>query len=215
MINYINPDNNLYIWGDPGCASTGAAWAQDLYGDFKNRTFAEIYPTFDDFKEAYTNSKLPLASYVGPVTSEPVQTIYYLLYGKYGNSTIASADENRFEYRLFSLIYQYAPNWIEETKIQKAIRELTLNDLKKGGKAIYNTALNPSTEPSTGSLTELTYINQQNTTNYAKSDVEAYALKLELLRNDTTEEFLSRFKSLFLRIVEPDVPLIFPETKGE
>lgn len=203
-------DNNLYMCACPGSASTKAAWAQQLYGDFRNRTFAEIYPTFNEFKEAYTSSKLPLVSYIGPATSEPVQTLYYLLYGKYGNSTIASSDENRFEYRLFSLVYQYGPNWIEETKIQKAIRALTLDQLKVGGKAIYNTALNPSTEPSTGSLTELTYINSQNTTNYAKSDVEAYALKLELLRNDTTEEFLNKFKSLFLRIVEPDVPIIFP-----
>ena len=191
------------------------SWSTDLYGNYRNRKFSEIYPTLEDFQEDYKKVKLPLIEYVGQATSEPVVTLYYLLYGKYGNSTIASSDETRFVYRLFSLIYQYGPNWIESTKIQKAIRELSLDQLKVGGKAIYNTALNPSTEPSTGSLTELTYINQQNTTNYAKSDVEAYALKMELLQKDTTEEFLGKFKSLFLRIVEPEVPLIYPETKGE
>ena len=41
---------------------------------------------------------------------------------------------------------------------------LSEEDIRLGSKAIYNQALNPQTEPSTKSLEELTYINQQNTT---------------------------------------------------
>ena len=76
-------------------------------------------------------------------------------------------------------------------------------------KAIYNSALNPSTTPSTGSLDELTYINSQNTTNYKKSKMDAYAQLLELLEVDVTEEFLVKFKKCFKVFVAPEKPLLY------
>jgi hypothetical protein len=76
---------------------------------------------------------------------------------------------------MFSVIFQYGPTWQKRLDIQAKIRGLTDSDILIGSKAIYNTALNPSTAPSTGSLEELTYINSQNTTNYKKSKLEAYA----------------------------------------
>ena len=182
-------------------------WYQELYGNQRNETFDDIFPSLDDFKNEYTKCKLPLTEYFGDVSSEQVSTLYYLLYGKYGNSTIAADDETRFKYRLFSIIFQYGPNWVEELKLQKEIRNLTLQELQTGSKAIYNTALNPNIAPATNTLEELPYINQQNTTNYAKSKAEAYGIKMSLLNNDVTERFLGRFRDLFLKIVQPTVPL--------
>lgn len=190
-------------------------WYQELYGNQRNETFDDIFPSLDDFKTEYTNCKLPLTQYFGAVSSEQVSTLYYLLYGKYGNSTIAADDETRFKYRLFSIIYQYGPTWVEQVKIQKNVRDMTLSDLQVGGKAVYNTALNPNIAPSTGALEELTYINQQNTTNYAKSEAEAYGIKMSLLNNDVTEDFLNRFRNLFLKIVQPTVPLWYITNESE
>ena len=183
----------------------GYAWNQELYGNQRNETFDDIFPSLDDFKTEYTNCKLPLTEYFGDVSSEQVSTLYYLLYGKYGNSTIASDDETRFKYGLFSIVFQYGPTWVEQLKLQKEIRNLTLQELQTGSKAIYNTALNPNVAPTTSALEELPYINQQNTTNYAKSEAEAYGIKMGLLNNDVTESFLGRFRDLFLNIVQPTV----------
>ena len=182
-------------------------WYQELYGNQRNETFDDIFPSLDDFKAEYTKCKLPLTQYFGDVSSEQVSTLYYLLYGKYGNSTIADDDETRFKYRLFSIIYQYGPTWVEQIKLQKSVRDMTLADLRVGGKAVYNTALNPNIAPTTNTLEELPYINQQNTTKYAKSEAEAYGIKMSLLNNDVTESFLGRFRDLFLKIVQPTVPL--------
>ena len=92
---------------------------------------------------------------------------------------------------------------------------MTLADLQVGGKAVYNTALNPNIAPTTSALEELPYINQQNTTNYAKSEAEAYGIKMNLLNNDVTESFLGKFRDLFLKIVQPTVPLWYIENINE
>lgn len=177
---------------------------QDLYGNQRTRTFAEIYPTVDDFKAAYDSNPFASATNIG---ADDITKIYYLLYANYGNSSICSSDEYRFEIKLFSIIYQYGPTYIQKTLIQKAIREKALDDFKTGGKVIYNTALNPNVAPTTNTLTELPYINNQNTNNYVKSDAESMQIKWELMNDSLESEFLAKFKSLFLKIVNPTVPL--------
>ena len=142
---------------------------QDLYGNQRTRTFSEIFPTFDDFKTAYDNNPFATAT---NISDSSVQNIYYLLLSNYGNSSICSSDEYRFELKLFSTIYQYGPIYIQKKIIQEKIVDTPYNDFKSGGKVIYNTALNPNVAPTTDTLTELPYINNQNTNNYVKSDAD-------------------------------------------
>ena len=177
---------------------------QDLYGNQRTRTFAEIYPTVDDFKAAYDSN--PFATATNINDSEIIK-IYYLLYANYGNSSICSSDEYRFELKLFSIIYQYGPIYIQKKIIQEKIVDTPYNDFKSGGKVIYNTALNPNVAPSTDTLTELPYINNQNTNNYVKSDAESMQIKWDLMNDNLESEFLAKFKPLFLKIVNPTVPL--------
>ena len=177
---------------------------QDLYGNQRTRTFAEIYPTADDFKATYDSNPFATATNIGD--SEIIK-IYYLLYANYGNSSICSSDEYRFELKLFSTIYQYGPIYIQKKIIQEKIIDTPYNDFKAGGKVIYNTALNPNVAPTTDSLTELPFINNQNTNNYVKSDAESMQIKWELMNDNLESEFLAKFKPLFLKIVNPTVPL--------
>ena len=141
--------------------------------------------------------------------------LFYLLYARYGNSPIANRDVNQFQYKVFSIIFQYGPTWAKELEVQKKIRALSDDDIKLGSKAIYNQALNPQTEPSTASLEELTYINQQNTTNYKKSPLEGYAILMELLKQDVTEDFLRKFNVCFKKFVTPEKPLIYVTEEEE
>lgn len=133
--------------------------------------------------------------------------IYYLLLSNYANSVIASDDENRFKYKVFSTIFQYGPTWAKELETQKAIRELSLDELQEGTRNIVNAAANPSTTPSTQDTEELPYVNNQNVSKTKRSKVDGYALLLSLLKDDVTESFMKRFKPLFLNIVEPERPL--------
>lgn len=179
------------------------------YGGFRTRMFAEIYPNAFDFKEAYTTSPLSMLNEQALITEDTINLIYYLLYARYGNSHIAYSDENQFKYAMFSTIFMYAPTWQKRLDIQANLRALSEEEIIAGSKAIYNHAFNPSTEPSTSSLSELIHINEQNTTNYKKSKMEAYAMLTELIDTDVTEEFVAKFKKLFLTVVSPDYPLLY------
>lgn len=173
-----------------------------LYGNFMTRTFADIYTTIENFKEDYADNGIPIT-----ISDANLTTLYYLLYARYGNSCIASSDETQFKYKLFSTIFMYGPAWQKRLEIQKELTNMDIDEAIKGTTAIHNAALNPSQAPSTQTLEELNYINSQNTTKYKKSKIEGYATLYSLIETDVTEEFIGKFKKLFITIVEPELPL--------
>ena len=190
-------------------------WNSFLYGNYRNNKFGDVYPDVETFQADYEefNKGILDNKFQFP---ETVKTLWLLLAARYGDSTIASANEDQFKLKLFSTIFMYGPTWEKRLDVQKQIRALDIDDLRQGGKAIYNSALNPSNavydasgeyKGGTNTMEELKYINQQNTTNYKKSLPEAYAIMIELLNTDVTSRFLSQFKKLFLTVVSPEVPL--------
>ena len=184
------------------------------YGGYRSRTFSQIFPSFDIFETVYSASDLrvPFSTETaedGRVIGLTLKQLYYMLYAHYGNSHIAYSDENQFIYYLLSIIYQYGPTVIREREIQDKLRGLSDAELTMGGKAIYNHAFNPSTAPSTQTLEELLTINDQNTTNYKKSLMEGYATLSALLKKDVVDEFIHRFKQLFIQVAAPDYPLLY------
>ena len=180
------------------------------YGNYRTKKFTDFYQNAQDFVNDYHLCGIP-----STITDDTATTLYYLLYARYGNSHIISSDENQFKYKMFSIIFQYGPTWEKRLDIQNKLRNLTEDELMRGTKAIYNTANNPGTEPSTGSLEELPYINNQNTTGYKKSKMDAYANLLSLLDTDVTEDFIKRFGKLFITILEPREPLWYTTEIGE
>lgn len=172
--------------------------------EYSTVTFTDVWDNVDDFKFDLSNS-----AFNNCLKQDSVNILFYLLYARYGNNPIANRDINQWKFKMFSVMFQYGPTWEKRLDIQNKLRAISDDELLKGAKAIYNTALNPSTQPSTGSLDELTYINSQNTTNYKKSKMDAYAQLLELLEVDVTEEFLVKFKKCFKVFVAPEKPLIY------
>lgn len=181
-----------------------------FFGQYKQK-FCDLFPSLDDFKDEYDACELPLTTYFGASSSDQVKLLYYLLYAKYGNSTICGSDVNKWKYRLFAKVFQFGPSWKKRIDIQKSVRDLTLEKLQTGGKVIYNHANNPSTEPTTATLTELEYIDDQNTSNFQKSEIEAYGLQWGMINDDVTGDFLGQFRKLFITIVAPGLPLLYPE----
>lgn len=173
---------------------------------YETKTFAELFDDYSDFKTEYTSTqKFPMVIDAADTTTHVsnLQILYYLLYARFGNSPIANYDENQFKTKVGSVIWQYGPAWEKKLDIQADVRALTADDLLQGSKAIHNHAYNPATEPSTGDLEELDYINDQNTTQYKKSKMDAYAQLWGLVVTDVTEEFLAKFKPLFKTFVKP------------
>lgn len=182
-----------------------------LYGNYRTRTFSQIFPDVD----TWTNEIKFKSAILCPLENSNIQTLYYLLYAKYGNSSIASSDENQFKYKVFSTIFMYGPAWQKRLWIQNEVNKLNLDDVIKGSSAIYNSAANPSTSPATDSDEVLPYINTQNTTKYKKSKLEGLAILNELVKTDVTLEFLDKFKKLFITVVQPEQPLWYITENNE
>lgn len=165
-------------------------------------TFSQIWADYAAFKADYDALIVGFADNTAPLTENGLKTTFYLLYARYGNNPLANSDINQFKMMIFSNIYAYGPTWEKKQAIQKTIRALTETDLLTGAKQIYNHALNPSSAPSTSALTELEYINDQNTANYQKSKMEAYSILWNILNSEATRDYIDKFKNCFSMFVD-------------
>ena len=166
---------------------------KSLYGNYRQVKFTDVYPDVATFLSDYTSNGIKTT-----ISRESATTLYYLLYSRYGNSVIASSDTNRFK---------YGPTWEKKLDIQEKLRNLTDDELFAGSTQIHNHAYNPGTAPSTNTLDELPAINEQNTSKYKKDKMSGYAMLVSLLDTDVTESFISKFKKLFITVVQPELPL--------
>ena len=168
----------------------------------QTKTFNEIWANYTAFSTDFNSSP-----FTGIIKAPNLEILYYLLYAKFGNSFITNLDENQWKFKVFSTIWKYGPAWEKKLEIQANLKELDIKskDFLKGARAIYNKALNPETEPSTAALTELTYINEQTTTNYEKSKMDALTQLWNLIATDVTDSFLERFAPLFKKIWNPGI----------
>lgn len=179
---------------------------------YDTKLFTEIWDSADSFKTDFQASPFAGCIHYGEAKPSPetgnydddVSLLYYLLYARFANNPIANMDETQFKYKIYSVIFQYGPTWEKRLEIQDKLRKLTEEDMRLGSKAIYNSAMNPSTEPTTNTLEELTYINGQNVTKYKKSPMEAYGILWDLLNTDVTERFINRFRVCFKQFVAPE-----------
>ena len=177
-------------------------WNKSLYGNYRQVKFTDVWQTAESFVSDYKNNGIETT-----ISDKTATTLYYLLYSRYGNSVLASSDTNRFKYDVWATIFSYGPTWEKRLEIQDKLRNLTDDELFTGATQIYNHAYNPGTAPSTSTLDELTAINEQNTSKNKKGKMDAYAMLIALLETDVTESFLDKFKKLFLKVVQPELPL--------
>ena len=178
-----------------------------LIPQYSTVLFTDIWDNVDDFKSDLADS--PFAGCISTSNPDNVSIVFYLLYARYGNNPIANLDELQWKFKIFSTIFQYGPTWEKRLDLQGKIRSLTESDLLTGSKAIHNHAFNPSTAPSTSSLTELTYINDQQTSSFKKNKLDAYTQQWDMLETDVTEDFLNKFKKCFKIFVSPERPLLY------
>ena len=183
---------------------------------FNNITFSELWGTKEEFLKAYNESGLPKTPYID---DETLGLVWVLLTGRFADSTIKPYNTyGAFQIRFMSKVWQYAPTWKKELDIQNKLRDLSLengSELFLGGSAIYNTAVNPGTAPSTNDTDELNFVNSQNTTKYKKSKLEGYLMLSEALKKDVTEQFLHRFDEMFRSIIYTGQTLLYKTELGE
>ena len=183
---------------------------------YNTKIFTDIWDEASKFVTAYKASPLydavttnGVTNYHNSLTDDNINLLYYMLYARYGNNPIANLDENQFKFKVYSLIFQYGPTWQKELDIQDKLRGLQEEQLLQGAKAIYNKAFGDAGTPSTQSLEEIQFVNEQNTTNYKKTKLGAYSELLYLLKTNVSEVFLNRFRPLFKKVVAPEFPILY------
>lgn len=198
---------NDYLIYDGNGAANGAGLS--YYGGYRTRTFCDIFPDFETFQNEYNQTALKVRFTPESQKGLTLAQFYYMMYAHYGNSHIAYSDEKQFKYYMYSIMYQYGPAAIRKREVQDAVVSLSEGEITAGGKAIYNHSYNPSTMPTTSTLEELTTINDQNTTNYKKSKLEGYSMLMAVIETDVIDEFIHKFKRLFIKVLAPDYPLLY------
>ena len=183
---------------------------------YTTKKFCDVWKDLTAFTTDYT-ALMPLVAggVATPLSSDNITAVYYLLYAKYGNTPIICEDEFQWKMKMMSIIMTYGPEWQRKKAIQISLRLLEEADLLQGAKQIYNHAFNPSTEPTTAELVELTHINDQNTSNNKKPKMEAYSILWANLHADRTEEFLQKFSKCFSRFVGDQFPTVFVTEEEE
>ena len=182
------------------------------YGNFRTRTFANIFPTVSDFTTWYSTCGVPDVLLSGSdYTKYNINAIYFLMISYYANSHIKSSDENRFKLQLMAIIYEAAPVWQRQMYLQSKILALADDDVLKGARSVTNHAMHPDTS----SLEELTYIDDQNTMNWVKDKAKGFAEARDYLDPDICSRFMAKFKKLFLAVLYPDHPLLYESDAEE
>lgn len=184
------------------------------FQSFDNVTFSDLWPTQEDFVTTYNTVGFPKEFEGGSyVTDDDLKLIWLLLIGRFADSVIKPYNTyGAFQVRFMSKVWQHAPAWKKNLDIQNKLRSLSLEDgseLYKGSSAIYNSALNPATQPGTDTDNELSFINSQNVTKHKKSKLEGLAFLSDLLKNDVTEQFLRRFDEFFKSILYSGRTLLY------
>lgn len=184
------------------------------YGNYRTRTLSDIVPTFDDFKTLRNDLSVLCPSSI--ISDTNLELVYDILIGTYGESHIASSNEPQFKINLIKNVGSYAPAFIKSLDVQKKLMAMDLDsgDIVDGNTIILNHAENPNSAPSTQTLSELTYIDSQNTQKYKRSKLEGYANLLTLLDDDLYGKFAQRFANMFVRIAMPQYPLYY-ENEGD
>lgn len=182
---------------------------------YTTKTFSEVWTDYDAFVADY-NAIIPLLNgALSPLKTANILATYYLLYARYADAPIICTDDYQWKVKMMTVISTYGPTWQKKKDIQIDLRTLTQDELLQGAKQIYNHAFNPSTEPSTNELEELTHINEQNVTNNKKAKMEAYAILWANLHVDATDEYLNKFNRCFSRFVGDQFPTIYVNTYEE
>lgn len=182
------------------------------YNTFGHRTrlLQDIFPDFETFEAFYRDCGIPTVIKDSEDYAKfNLQTIYIILMAEYANTPIKSSDENRFKLKFMSTLYEYGPTWQREMYLQYKLLDASDEEIVTGGKAIYNHARNPATMPSTQTLEELPYIDDQSTTNYKKNKPDAYREIREGLIPAITKRFIDKFRQLFVNILYGDYPVVY------
>lgn len=177
----IDPENRLY--------------GSTYFGGYDTRTLSDIFPTPDDLKAVYES----LFGTREQILADKWSVIYAMIFSRYADSHIKSYSEDKFKLQLCSIIFEHGPVALKKYDIQLKLRQLSEEELALGTTQVFNQAMHDAAVPETTNTTwETPFINSQNVNKTKKSKINMYAELWTILDSRIFEDFLSKFRKLFV-----------------
>lgn len=167
--------------------------------------FTDCFSDFASFKTAITD-------YTNQVIEDDfLNKIYLKICIKYAVSNIRFTIKEMFIYQFCSIFDDEFSKFKRRYDINQNLKNITIDNIKILSETISNTADNPNYTPDTPDKA-LDYITQQNAVFQKINDLDAYARQLESLMTEGFEEFLNKFKELFVALVD-NSPIFYEDNE--
>lgn len=166
------------------------------------KRFIDAFPKFkrDEGETTLYFWETWLASpfYDSTLTEDDISKIYYHLLAEYYNSHFIYMDDLGISLNVMHIIEEYYPNCKERLKLVDDMRNLSLDEFKKSGIQIQSSGANPKVETAMDEL--IGFMDAQNANFQLKSTEQVLKSKFMSLYDGVMEEFVSRFKPLFVKL---------------
>ena len=167
-----------------------------------SKRFIDAFPQFQNTDGTDTKyfweTWLASPFYTSSLTIADLEDIYNHLLAQYYNWHFVYLDDLGIALNVMHIIHDYYPNCKERLKLVDDLRSLTLDDFKKSGIMIDSQGSNPKTATDMDELIDL--VDSQNASFQLKSDEQALRAKFASLYDGVMDEFIDRFKGLFVKL---------------
>ena len=168
-----------------------------------SKRFIDAFPKFinddpDSDTKYFWETWVASPFYDANLSFGDLQDIYNHLLAAYYNWHYVYLDDLGIALNTMHIIHDYYPNCKERLKLVKDLRDLTLDDFKKSGIMIDSQGSNPKTATDMDQLIDL--VDSQNASFQLKSEEQALRAKFNSLYDGVMDEFIDRFKNLFVKL---------------
>lgn len=167
-----------------------------------SKRFIDAFPKFKrgegEENKYFWETWLESPFYDSNLTENDLKDIYNHLLAAYYNWHFIYLDDLGIALNVMHVIEDYYPNVKERLKLAKEIRDISLEAFKKSGIQINSTGANPKTVTNMDELIDL--VDSQQATFQMKSEEQAIRGKFNSLVDGVMEEFIDRFKYMFVKL---------------
>ena len=166
------------------------------------KRFIDAFPKFkadedEDVKyfwETWTDSPF----YDSTLTQSDLEDVYNHLLAAYYNWHYVYMDDLGIALNTMHIIHDYYPNCKQRLGLVASLREMSVDDFAKSGITIDSQGSNPKTATDMDELIDL--VDSQNASFQLRSAEGAIRAKFMALYDGVMDEFIDRFKDLFVKL---------------
>lgn len=160
---------------------------------FKLKELFTSFYNFTEIRDKYI---------VEPVnaTETEQEIVYRLIFNDFCNCSVAFDTPNAFYRHFFLEYWNCCDEFVKRLNVIKQLRNLTLDEFKKEVESITNVANNDNAIVESPLTEIIPYITSQSSSVSRTNSAVAYARAISMYRDNEVNNFLRKFKKLFLQV---------------